>query len=235
MQYRHLEPEEMDDAGLQPDAHQLALAGLARLNQISFSAPSVWNGLRNAGAFDGVDSRPLRILDLATGGGDLPVYLGLRARKLGIPLSLIGIDRSPVALTSARTLADRHGVAVEWTCLDVTLGLIPPADWITCSLFLHHLPDDQVVALVRSMAEAASQGIIVNDLERSHLNRLLVWLGSRLVSRSPVVHRDSDRSVCASFTLEETSLLLKAAGLHGTRPERRFPCRFQWTWTKTPR
>jgi 2-polyprenyl-3-methyl-5-hydroxy-6-metoxy-1,4-benzoquinol methylase len=235
MQYRHLESEEMDDAELNPDAHQLALAGLARLNQVSFSAPSIWNALRNAGALGGSGTHPLRILDLATGGGDLPVYLGLRARKLDIPLSLMGIDRSPVALTSARTLADRHGVAVEWACLDVTCDPIPPADWITCSLFLHHLSDDQAVALMRSMAAAASQGIIVNDLERSPLNRRLVWLGSRLLSHSPIVHRDSDRSVCASFTLEETTLLLKAAGLHGTRPERRFPCRFQWTWTKTPR
>lgn len=235
MQYRQLEPEEMDDVGLEPDAHKLALAGLARLNQISFSAPSIWRGLRNAGAFDGIDSRPLRILDLATGGGDLPVYMGLRARELNIPVSLIGIDRSEVALASARTLADRHGVAVEWACLDLKCDPIPPADWITCSLFLHHLPDDQIVALMRSMAEAASQGIIVNDLERSSLNRWLVWLGSRLVSRSLIVHRDSDRSVCASFTLEETALLLKAAGLNGVRPERRFPCRFQWIWTKTPR
>jgi 2-polyprenyl-3-methyl-5-hydroxy-6-metoxy-1,4-benzoquinol methylase len=235
MQYRHLEPEEMDDNGLHPDAHHLALEGLARLNLISFSAPSIWNALQNAGAFGVINSRPTRILDLATGGGDLPVYLGVKAQRLGIPIELTGIDRSSTALASARALADRSGIDVKWDCLDVTRDAIPPADWITCSLFLHHLPDDQVVALIRSMAAAASKGIVVNDLERSYLNRGLVWLGSRLVSRSPVVHRDSDRSVCAGFTMEEITQLLESAGLDGARPERRFPCRFQWTWTKTLR
>ena len=234
MQYRHLEPEEMDDNGLQPEAHHLALAGLARLNLISFSAPSLWNGLKHAGALGSINSRPTRILDLATGGGDLPVYLGIKARRLGIPLELTGVDRSSTALASARTLADRSGIDVKWDCLDVTRDPIPPTDWITCSLFLHHLPDDQLVTLIKSMAAAVSQGIVVNDLERSHLNRGLVWLGSRLVSRSPVVHRDSDRSVRAGFTMEEFTRLLEAAGLQGARPERRFPCRFQWTWTKAP-
>jgi 2-polyprenyl-3-methyl-5-hydroxy-6-metoxy-1,4-benzoquinol methylase len=235
MEYRQLEPEEMDDNGLHPDVHHLALAGLARLNLISFSAPSIWNALKNAGAFGVINSRPTRILDLATGGGDLPVYLGVKAQRLGIPIELTGIDRSSTALASARALADRSGIDVKWDCLDVTRDAIPPADWITCSLFLHHLPDDQVVALIRSMAAAASKGIVVNDLERSYLNRGLVWLGSRLVSRSPVVHRDSDRSVCAGFTMEEITRLLESAGLDGARPERRFPCRFQWTWTKTLR
>ena len=235
MQYRHLEPEEMDDNGLHPDDHHLALAGLARLNLISFCAPSIWNALKNAGAFDVINARPTRILDLATGGGDLPVYLGVKAQRLGIPIELTGIDRSSTALASARALADRSGIDVKWDYLDVTRDAIPPADWITCSLFLHHLPDDQVVALIRSMAAAASKGIVVNDLERSYLNRGLVWLGSRLVSRSPVVHRDSDRSVCAGFTMEEITRLLESAGLDGARPERRFPCRFQWTWTKTLR
>lgn len=233
MKTRQLEPEEMDQEGLPSLAHAQALAGLARLNKISFSSSSIWNALLRAGAFTATHSQPIRLLDLATGGGDLPVALGRRARSLGIPIQLMGLDRSPFALGSGRDLADRHGIPVQWICRDVTREPIPPADWITCSLFLHHLADEQVVSLLRAMANAATRGLVINDLERSQLNRGLVWLGARLVSRSPMVHRDSDRSVCAGFTLEEAADLAKAAGLTGMRFERRFPCRFQGIWTKT--
>jgi 2-polyprenyl-3-methyl-5-hydroxy-6-metoxy-1,4-benzoquinol methylase len=233
MNNRQLEPEEMDDDGLPPEAHARALAGLARLNRLSFGSYSIWSALHAAGAFTVGNSRPIRVLDVATGGGDGPVALGLRARRLGIPLEIIGVDRSPFALGTARELADRHGLSARWVCLDVTRDPIPPAEWITSSLFLHHLTDAQVVSLLRAMADAAVHGIIINDLERSALNRGLVWLGARLVSRSPVVHRDSDRSVRAGFTLQEAAHLAEAAGLPDMRFERRFPCRFQWIWTKT--
>jgi 2-polyprenyl-3-methyl-5-hydroxy-6-metoxy-1,4-benzoquinol methylase len=233
MNKRQLDPEEMDDDGLPPEAHAQALAGLARLNRLSFGSSSIWSALQAAGAFAVGNSRPIRVLDVATGGGDGPVALGLRARRLGIPMEIIGVDRSPFALSTARELADRYGISARWVCLDVTRDPIPAADWITSSLFLHHLTDAQVVSLLRAMANIAAHGIIINDLERSALNRGLVWLGARLVSRSPVVHRDSDRSVRAGFTLREAADLAEAAGLSDMRFERRFPCRFQWIWTKS--
>ena len=233
MKTRQLEPEEMDQEGLSSVAHAQALAGLARLNKISFSSSSIWNALLRDGAFTGTHSQPIRVLDLATGGGDFPVALGRRARGLGIPIQLVAVDRSPFALGSGRNLADRHGIPVKWLCQDVTREPIPTADWITCSLFLHHLADEQVVSLLQAMANAATRGLVINDLERSQFNRGMVWLGARLVSRSPMVHRDSDRSICAGFTLGEAADLAKAAGLAGMRFERRFPCRFQGIWTKT--
>lgn len=222
----------MDDEGLQAEAHAQALAGLARLNRLSFGSYSIWSALHAAGAFAVGVSRPISVLDVATGSGDGPVALGLRARRFGIPLEIIGVDRSPFALSTARERADRHGISARWVCLDVTRDPLPPADWITSSLFLHHLTDAQAVSLLRAMADAAAHGVIINDLERSALNRGLVWLGARLVSRSPVVHRDSDRSVRAGFTLHEARHLAEAAGLPDMRFERRFPCRFQWIWTK---
>lgn len=235
MKNRELEPEEMDQDGLCPERHAQALAGLARLNQISFAPYSIWSALKLAGAFTTEASRPVRIVDVATGGGDLLVSLGLRARSEGLSLELIGLDKSPFALDSARAKANRHGISAQWICLDVTRDTIPSADWIVSSLFMHHLSDAEGLSLLRTMAEATTYGIIINDLERSSLNQMLVWLGAHLVSRSSIVHRDSDRSVCASFTLNEASALAKLAGLEGIQFRRRFPCRFNWIWTKNSR
>jgi 2-polyprenyl-3-methyl-5-hydroxy-6-metoxy-1,4-benzoquinol methylase len=222
----------MDDAALPAEAHALALSGLARLNRISLSGRSIWQALTTACIPDTVKSRELTLLDLATGGGDLPVALGLRAKRRGIALSVTGADKSQCALQCARALARRAGISVEWIALDLMSDPIPASDWITCSLFLHHLDDLSVVDLLRAMAQAARLGIIINDLERTSWNRLLVWLGARLLTRSAVVHRDSDRSMCASFTLTEIRQLADAAGLTGHQLERRFPCRWQMVWKK---
>lgn len=231
LQYRVLEPEEMDDPSISQSEHERALRGLARLNWISHAASSIWEGLKIAG----IDRVPgaVRCLDIATGGGDIPIALAVKARQRGLNLNVAGADRSPVALAHARERANRAGVDVEWLLLDALEGPIPgDYDFISCSLFLHHLANDAVCGLLAKMSKAARRGIIINDLERSSINLGLVWLGAHLLSRSPVVHRDSIRSVRAAFTLEEIDRLALRAGLAGARMRRSFPCRYRLTWLK---
>jgi 2-polyprenyl-3-methyl-5-hydroxy-6-metoxy-1,4-benzoquinol methylase len=136
-----------------------------------------------------------------------------------------------LAYAEARAL--RSNVDVEWIILDASEDPIPTGyDFISCSLFIHHLADGAVVRLLAGMAEAARRGIIINDLERSSINLGLVWLGAHLLSRSPVVHRDSIRSVRAAFTLEEIDRLARRAGLAVATIRRNIPCRYRLTWIK---
>jgi 2-polyprenyl-3-methyl-5-hydroxy-6-metoxy-1,4-benzoquinol methylase len=230
---RVLEPEEMDDPSIPQRDHELALKGLARLNRISGAAASIWDGLYSAGLARNAGIGPLRFLDIATGGGDVPIALVQKARRRGHNLDAAGADRSPTALAYADERANRSNVDIEWLILDALEDPIPTGyDFISCSLFLHHLSDDAVGRLLARMSEAARRGIIVNDLERSSINLGLVWLGAHLLSRSPVVHRDSVRSVRAAFTLEEIGRLAWRAGLAGATIRRCFPCRYRLTWIK---
>ena len=229
---RVLEPEEMDDPSISQGEHERALSGLARLNWISHAASSIWGGLKIAG----IDRKPgaVSFLDIATGGGDIPIKLALKARQRGLNLNVAGADRSPVALSYARERAHRAGVDTEWLRLDALEEPIPSGyDFISCSLFLHHLADEAVCGLLAKMSKAARRGIIINDLERSSINLGLVWLGAHLLSRSPVVHRDSIRSVRAAFTLEEIDRLALRAGLASAQIQRSFPCRYRLTWLKS--
>ena len=68
---------------------------------------------------------------------------------------------------------------------------------------------------------------IVGDLERSRLGLALAWAGTRVLSRSPVVHVDALRSVRAAFTLPEARALAEAAGLPHARVTRHWPCRWR--------
>lgn len=230
MQRRAIQHELMDDPSLAPTIHRAALAGLSRLNRLSRSAAILWSAISD---LISDSSRPLRILDIATGAGDLPIALERRARKSSAKLSISACDVSPVAIEAARSSAAFAESDVEFFQLDVLNTDLPGGyDVITCSLFLHHLTDAQAIGLVRAMAAAARRRIVVNDLARSYVNLVIVALASRLVTRCPVVHTDGPISVRAAFTIAEATELACSAGLANTVVAPRFPSRFLLTWNK---
>jgi 2-polyprenyl-3-methyl-5-hydroxy-6-metoxy-1,4-benzoquinol methylase len=176
----------------------------------------------------------LRLLDVATGGGDVPLRLWQRAQKAGLRLAVDGCDRSACAIGHARANAAYHGADVRFFEWDALNGPLPGGyDVIVSSLFLHHLDEGPAVDLLRRMAAAARQLVLINDLERSVAGLLLAYVGTRLLSASPVVHVDGPLSVAAAFTGREALALAQRAGLTGATVERRWPFRFLLTWRPT--
>jgi hypothetical protein len=103
---------------------------------------------------------------------------------------------------------------------------------VTTSLFLHHLPDDVAVAVLRRMGEAAGRLVLVNDLARTRAGWLLAWAGCRLLTRSPVVHFDGPASVRSAFTVSEVKALADRAGLTGATVTTHWPYRFLLRWER---
>ncbi len=238
---RRRESEIMDQLNLEPARHRAALAGLARLNAWSGSARMLWPAIRQLiqerRIAEGKRNRkgepddPIRLLDVATGSGDVPTRVALRARRNRIPLEVTGIDRSPIALEKARQTALRHGVAARFLEYDV-LGSLPAAtfDVVTCSLFLHHLSEDEAITLLERLRQLASSLVLVCDLDRRAAGFLLTWAATRLLTRSDVVRFDGPASVLAAFTPEEVQRLAGKAGLAGATVRRRWPFRWLLEW-----
>src|SRR5947208_2425335 len=88
--------EVMDQPDLAADRHAAALSGLARINLISGSATMVWRPIESLAPHH--PGRKLRILDIATGGGDVPIALWRKAQRRGLALEIDGCDISPTAL-----------------------------------------------------------------------------------------------------------------------------------------
>jgi SAM-dependent methyltransferase len=222
--------EIMDQPGLAPLEHRRALSGLARLNRVGGSVGVVWPAIAAAAHRA---KRPLRVLDLATGSGDMPLGLWRRARRFGLIKDILGLDVSPRAVEIARQRADSAGARMTFATLDVLSDPLPEGlDVIMASLFLHHLDEPQAVALLAKMAAAARHLVLVNDLVRSRGNLILVALGARLLTTSGVVHTDASLSVRAAFTVKELRKLAQDAGLHDATITRRFPCRMLLEWRK---
>lgn len=228
---RRLEPEVMDNPDLDPRAHARALRGLARINRISATAEALWSPLDHLARQNG--AHPLRVLDVACGGGDVAIRLARKARRRGHDLIVAGCDVSPRAVETARRRATRAEVQADFFTHDALDGSLPEGyDVILCSLFLHHLDEDAAKGLLRRMADAARQMVLVDDLQRGARSYALAFAGTRLLTRSPVVHVDGLRSVAAAFTMDEAAALARSAGLTDARIHSHWPYRYLLVWRR---
>jgi len=219
----------MDDPGLDRARHAVALEALRTVNVLSGTAGRVWRELLRAGLAPG---RPLRVLDVACGGGDVAVSLARRAARAGLPMEMEGCDRSPVALAHARDLAARRRVGVRFFELDALAGPLPEGyDLVCSSLFLHHLSGAQAVALLSAMAGTAGT-LFVQDLRRTRLGWMLAAVTLHTLSRSDVARVDGLRSVAGAFSMEEASVLAVRAGLAGAVVRPCWPQRFTLSWRR---
>ena len=174
---------------------------------------------------------PIRILDLATGGGDVPIRLARLARRRGLDVRIDGGDLSPTAVDFAREAARRAGVDVGFFRLDALNEPLPEGyNVMMCSLFLHHLSEDDAAGLLGKMAGSA-RTVLVNDLARSRVGYWLAQSACRVASCSPIVHHDGPASVASAFRLAEVRELATRAGLAGARVEPRWPWRFLLSWS----
>ncbi len=222
----------MDQPDLDEAEHHRALTALGRANVASRTAASLWPAIRRAALAN--PDRPVRVLDVAAGGGQVAIALARRAVGAGLALEVIGGDASPVAVRHARTLAARAGVQrVEFRQFDAHGDAWPTGiDVVVSTLFLHHLDDGDAVALLARMRAAAGALVLVSDIRRSRLGYLFAAVGCRLLSRSRVFHIDGTRSVRAAFTAAEAGELARQAGMFTARVTTHWPQRWLVTWER---
>jgi hypothetical protein len=98
-------------------------------------------------------------------------------------------------------------------------------DYVVCSLFTHHLLDEQVVHVLREMGRVASRRIFVIDLHRHPVAYFLYTTLGKIVLHNRLVRHDGALSILRGFKSEEMLALAQRAGLRDIRVERHFPFR----------
>jgi 2-polyprenyl-3-methyl-5-hydroxy-6-metoxy-1,4-benzoquinol methylase len=225
---RQLEPEDMDDPALPAERLHGALTGLTRLNFVSNSARIVWPPITYLAS---CAKAPLKVLDIATGAGDVPIALWRRAQRARISLEIHGIDFNPKSVEFARQKAAELNAPITFERRDALTDDLPAGfDVVMCSLFLHHLTNEDAVKLLGRMADAARCLGMVSDLRRNIYGLFLASGASRLLSRSSVVHKDAVCSVRAAFTMPELSELAEKAGVPPGKISRQWPARMLLAW-----
>jgi 2-polyprenyl-3-methyl-5-hydroxy-6-metoxy-1,4-benzoquinol methylase len=223
MVQRRLRPELMDRPELDLTEHVHALRGLRRLNIASGACRRLWREI--VAHTDVQPGGHLRILDVASGGGDIALGLWALARRRSVEPQILGLDISPTACAQASQRCNPAGTSITFQCTDVTSTALPKGfDVVTSSLFLHHLSWEQAVTLLSKMG-AAGGLLIVSDLRRSAAGYAVAHAACRIFTRSRIVRYDGPQSVANAFTCSEMVDLCREAGLPGAMVRRTWPWR----------
>jgi len=229
---RDRQPEVMDQPGLDPREHAKALTGLRRINTISRCSAGLFRPIEALAIKQ--KTTPLRVLELACGGGDTAIDLALMAKRRGLALDIHACDLNPEAVEIARRNAKARKAEITVFSAD---ALEKPTDHISfdvvyCTLFAHHLDEIDVIRLLEGMALRSRKLVLVDDLIRSRLGFALAWIGTRLLSRSWVVHTDGPLSVRGALRPDEMMTIAKQAGLEDAQINRSWPERYLLSWAR---
>ena len=200
-----------------PLADQRALAGnlrdLARANRwlggVRLSSRIIEQMAPGTAAID--------VLDVGTGGADIPLALIEQGRARGRLITVTGVDLRPEVLAAA-AVVDRRITATGELTLHVgdgrSLSYADGAfDIAHASLVLHHMEPAVARSVLAEMARVARLGVVVNDLVRTRRSWLGAWLLGHLVTANRFTRHDAPMSVRRAYTVAELTGLLAAAGL----------------------
>ena len=204
-------PEWMDRPGNDPALLRADLTVLASINRFLGGQAIPLHYLRRW-------PRPASILDLATGGGDIPRALARWARREQIPLRITAVDGNPEILAIARERSrDYPEISFEQQNLLALPYGVGSFDVVLNSLTLHHFSDDQAVAILRRIGQIARVGYVVNDLRRRHLTIWVSRLLARTIIRNPIAKFDAPASCERAFSVGEWRELVRRAALPAAR------------------
>ena len=160
------------------------------------------------------------ILDVGTGGADIPASLATYARERGAPQRFTCSDASAdvlgLAVRSHGANRDLRFVHADGTRLPFDNGAF---DVAMCHLTLHHLDPPEAVTLLRELRRVSRLTPVVTDLRRSALTWLSAFAFSRLFTRNRLTRHDAPMSARRAYTKEEALDLAREAGWKAPKVE----------------
>jgi SAM-dependent methyltransferase len=155
----------------------------------------------------------MRVLDLATGSGDIPRLVVDHARKVGATLTVDAVDQQASTLEIARGLSASYPdiTFVEGDALSFGEA-VPSYDLVLCSLALHHFDENDAVRALARCRQLSSKYVLVSDLRRGLLATIGVYLLTALIFRDPMTRADGRTSAARAFSFRELRTLAERAG-----------------------
>lgn len=204
------DPELLDGEDLELDDVRANLRELALLNRLPGGASASIAAVRRlAGRRDAVS-----ILDVGTGGADIPLALVRHGRRHGLEWSVLATDARPDILGIARRRV-RSEPAITLQLADGRRLPYPERsfDVAHSSLLLHHLDPGTAVEVLSEMARVARLGVVVNDLQRGPMHFAVTAATVLGLARNRYTRHDGIASARRAYTLAERRDLLATAGL----------------------
>jgi len=221
--------ELMDTEPVGFEEFRACLVDLARVNRLTLAyGPTL-------GFFDRLLAaarrlrRPLEVVDVGSGYGDMLREIDAWAMRHRIDVSLTGVDLNPWSRRAA-TEATGPDRKIHWITADA-FAYQPPRgiDVVVSSIFTHHLPDPLVAKFLAWMEGNARMGWFVSDLHRRPAPYHFFRQFAKLARFHRFVQHDGPVSIARAFTAADWQRLLVEAGVEPALVEVRWRVPFRLT------
>ncbi len=209
--YRSYEKELIDEPDILRDLLFKNLRELDILNKTSGGHTLSVNGIKQLLT----DPHKIHhIVDLGCGGGGTLRAIAGWARLNDIKVKLTGVDRNPNAIEylvkNCVDYPEINGIKADYQEYIARNEFI---DIVHCSLFCHHLKDDELLSLFIYFRKHVQAGFVINDLQRHWLAYYSAWIFTRLFNGTPLAKNDGPVSVLRGFKSGELVSLLNQASI----------------------
>jgi SAM-dependent methyltransferase len=226
---RSTRQELMDTEPVAFEDFRACLVDLARVNRLTFAYRPTLSFFDRLSARGAALRRPIEVLDVGSGYGDMLREVHAWARRRGVAVSLTGVDLNPWSRRAASE-ATPSDAQIRWITADA-FAYEPGegVDVIVSSLFTHHLPDALVVKFLAWMEAKARLGWFVNDLHRHPLPYHFFRAFAKLARYHRFVRHDGPISIARAFTKADWRRLLGEACVDPREVEIRWRMPFRLT------
>lgn len=149
------------------------------------------------------DDRPLEILDIGFGGGDIPLRIYNWASRDGISVKITGIETDPRALTYVETKTWPDDITFEYLTTHELIADGRTFDIVISNHLLHHLSDAELKITLRDADKLSKKLVLFNDLERNILAFTAFSLFVAPLSPGSYIAYDGRISIRKSYLKEE--------------------------------
>lgn len=224
------EEEWMDGDHYSIEDLEASLEGLRWVNQNLRGYQIILRNLQTLIHEHGV--KKFSILDVATGSADIPIKIVQWARKQGLKVSILAIDKNPNIIK----IAQKETLDYPEITLEVCDFYEAPYsenffDYCLSSLFLHHLEPTKAIPFLKRMYHLCYRAVFVNDLVRGWVPYYSYKVLAGLFRLHPMTRHDGAVSVLRAFTIPEFKRLIKPE-FDFYEIKKHFPYRFGLTIRK---
>ncbi len=225
MKTRSDKQEQLDNLSLDGEPLHKALKSLGWINKWFGNHRSTVKSIIHL--YD-KDKKPLKIIDLGCGGGDLLLAIAKTLRKKKAIFSVIGIDGNNSSLKYAgEKCAGFEEITFQQA--DILHPSFTPADCdiLVTSHFIYHFSEKELVGFINNKLTNVTTAFICSELERSRLALFLFKLTAFLLPVSKLAKQDGQLAIKRSFTKKECLSILMQTNIENFCLRRVFLFRIQ--------
>ena len=173
-------------------------------------------------------NKVIKIVDLGCGSGDMLRIITRYMRQENRLVEIIGIDANEFTINYAREQS-KYYPEIRFLPALVTPEILKDLDFdiLLSTLFLHHLDNEEISALLKEASRKATVGILINDLHRSRWAYVLFYLLTLFIP-NPMIRQDGLTSILRGFKKADLKKFNQELTMNSASIKWRWAFRYQW-------